>query len=319
MTFANGSGVAGNYAQKFSPKVQEAFTREAITTNAVNHDYDFVGVNAVNIYSVPTVAMTNYGEGREAGSRPGTNRYGAPNDLGTTKQTLTMKVDRAFTFVIDKKDDMDSMGVLNPGKALERQIKNVVIPEVDQYRFAKIVDEVKRLNGQIVGGEIDSSNAYTALLDAKIALMDKKVPMAGCFAYISTNFYKQIRLDKNFIKAGDISQNMLAKGQVGEVDGIPLILVPESYFPKETTTHNIWGHLDQLNGLLGSNKKVEFMLVNKDAVVAAEKLADYKIHDNPPGINGYLVEGRIYYDCFLLEGRKDMIYIHLNQPSPEAP
>ena len=317
MAFANAAGGGtANFAEKFSPKVKEAFTREAITTNAVNHDYDFVGVDAVNIYSVPTAPMRDYA--KTSGSRGGSNRYGIPEDLGTTKETLKMKVDRAFTFVIDKRDDMDSMGVLNPGKALERQIKNVVIPEVDEYRFAKIVNEVQGRSGQIVKSKIDNTNAYAALLDAKISLMNKKVPMAGCFAYISTHFYKQIRLDSNFIKAGDLSQNMLVKGQVGEVDGIPLILVPDSYFPVNNTTQNKWTELTNLNNAVAAGEKVEFMLVNKEAVVAAEKLADYKIHDNPPGINGYLVEGRLYYDCFVLKSRLDMIYIHILDPDHEA-
>lgn len=39
------------------------------------------------------------------------------------------------------------------------------------------------------------------------------------------------------------------------------------------------------------------------------KLADYKIHENPQGINGWLVEGRIYYDAFVLNNKKAAIYL----------
>ena len=42
----------------------------------------------------------------------------------------------------------------------------------------------------------------------------------------------------------------------------------------------------------------------------AEKLDDYKIHQDPPGINGNLVEGRVYYDAFVLDAKKDGIYAH---------
>jgi hypothetical protein len=38
-------------------------------------------------------------------------------------------------------------------------------------------------------------------------------------------------------------------------------------------------------------------------------LSEYKIHDNPPGINGWLVEGRVYYDAFVLENKKSAIYV----------
>lgn len=44
--------------------------------------------------------------------------------------------------------------------------------------------------------------------------------------------------------------------------------------------------------------------------MAPIKLADYKIHDNPPGINGWLVEGRVIYDAFVLNNKKGAIYVH---------
>ena len=38
------------------------------------------------------------------------------------------------------------------------------------------------------------------------------------------------------------------------------------------------------------------------------KLAEYKIHLDPPFLSGSLVEGRIYYDCFVLENKAKAIY-----------
>ena len=38
------------------------------------------------------------------------------------------------------------------------------------------------------------------------------------------------------------------------------------------------------------------------------KLEDYKIHRDPPGISGSLVEGRIVYDAFVLENKAKAIY-----------
>lgn len=40
----------------------------------------------------------------------------------------------------------------------------------------------------------------------------------------------------------------------------------------------------------------------------------YKTHDNPPGINGALVEGRICYDAFVLENKAKAIYYQENKP-----
>jgi hypothetical protein len=53
------------------------------------------------------------------------------------------------------------------------------------------------------------------------------------------------------------------------------------------------------------------LITNQIATCAPVKLAEYKVHDNPPGINGYLVEGRVYYDAFVLDNKAGAIYKHL--------
>ena len=44
------------------------------------------------------------------------------------------------------------------------------------------------------------------------------------------------------------------------------------------------------------------------STVAPVKLEDYTIHENPPGISGSLVEGRICYDAFVLDNKAKAIY-----------
>ena len=43
------------------------------------------------------------------------------------------------------------------------------------------------------------------------------------------------------------------------------------------------------------------LFCHKDATVAVEKLKDLVIHENPAGINGNLLEGRIRFDAFVLD------------------
>lgn len=269
--------MAMNYAQKYSSKVDEKFKLGAITEKAINREYDFVGVNAINVYSVPTAAMSNY-------TMSGSSRYGAAEELGNTVQTMTLAKDRAFTFTIDRRNYEDTQMVMEAGRALARQIDEVVIPEIDTYRLSKIVAGA----GTSATAALTVANAYTSFLDGVTTLLENKVPMAGAFAYISTNFYKLIRQDPAFIKASDMAQDMLVKGSVGMIEGVQLVYAPSVYLP--------------LN--------VEFVITNSMATVGAEKLADYRIHENPPGINGWLVEGRVYYDAFVLEQKKKAIYVH---------
>ena len=57
------------------------------------------------------------------------------------------------------------------------------------------------------------------------------------------------------------------------------------------------------------------MIAHPCATVAPTKLEDYKIHEDAPGISGSLVEGRVCYDAFVLENKKNVIYC---QMLPEA-
>lgn len=270
--------MAQNYASKFSSKVDERFTAASKTDAAVNNEYDFVGVNAVNVYSINTVALGNY-------QMSGTSRYGTPAEIEDTKQTMTLSQDKSFTFVIDKRNNEDSMGAKEAGRALRRQIDEQVIPTIDKYRIAAMVTAA---GTSATPAAITKDNAYDSFLDGTNALMENNVPETGRIAYVSANFFKAIKLDSSFIKASDMAQDMLVNGSVGMVDGVQIIPVPTSYLPEN----------------------VEFVITHPVATVSPVKLAEYITHDNPPGINGTLVEGRIYYDAFVLENKKKAIYVH---------
>ena len=49
------------------------------------------------------------------------------------------------------------------------------------------------------------------------------------------------------------------------------------------------------------------MIAHPCATVAPVKLESYKTHQDPPGISGSLVEGRIVYDAFVLDNKKKAI------------
>lgn len=268
--------MAINYASKYAQKIDEKFARESVTSPAINNDYDFVGVKTVNVYSIPTAPMNDY-------NAVGTNRYGTPEELENTVQEMTMSQDRSFTFTIDRGTYNDTQMSNAAGAALQRQIREVVVPEIDKYRFEKIVESA----GTVKTGTISSENAYDEFLTGTAVLIDNNVPVVGTVAFVSSSFYKNVKEDSSFIRNGDMAQEMLVKGQIGTIDGIPIIVVPKSYLPEG----------------------VELIITNSAATTSPVKLSEYKIHDNPPGINGWLVEGRVYYDAFVLDNKSDAVYV----------
>lgn len=269
--------MAIEYAAKYSGKVDERFAIASMTAQAVNNDYEFTGVDTVKVFSIPTVELNDY-------ALTGNNRYGTPDDLQNEVQTLVLSQDKAFTFVIDRKSLDDTMGAMEAGRALRRQVDEVIIPTVDKYRLSVMVQNA----GKSATGTISKTNAYAALLDATGALLENGAPMTGRVAYVSPEFYTAIKQDTSFVRSGDASQEMLIRGSVGVVDGVNIIPVPASYLPSG----------------------VNFILTHKIATVGPVKLESYKIHDNPPGINGKLVEGRIRFDAFVLKNKAGAVYVH---------
>lgn len=270
-----------NYASTFDEKVDERFAKEALSTGIINQDFDFTGVDTVKVYSIPTAGMNDY-------ALTGNTRYGTAAELENNVQTLTLTKDRSFTFTIDKRSVQDTMGTLEAGKALARQLVEVVVPEVDKYRFAKVVAGADADEGHVKTGAVTKNNAYEAVLDGQVKLTDAFVPEEGRKLHVSPEFYKLIKLDPSFVKNSDLGQEVAFKGQVGAIDGLPVILTPTSRLPEN----------------------VAFIIAHPIATTSPVKLEDYKIHDNPPGINGYLVEGRIRYDAFVLDSKKKAIYVH---------
>lgn len=274
--------MAVNLASKYSGKVDERFKLKSLTEAAVHQEYEWNGVNAVNVYSIATSAMGNY-------ARTGANRYGTPAELDDTVANYTLSRDRAFTFSIDKGNREDSQMVREAGKALARQNDEVVVPEIDVYRLTKWVAAAGANSGRPTATNITASNAYSSFLTATEYLDENKVPTEGRICFATPKFYNFLKLDPTFLKASDIGQKMLINGQVGEVDGVKIIKVPSSYFPAKTP----------------------FVITHKSVMCAPKKLQEYKIHENPPGINGNLVEGRIYYDAFVLDAKKKGVYAWL--------
>ena len=72
------------------------------------------------------------------------------------------------------------------------------------------------------------------------------------------------------------------------------------------------GHIDGMDVLKVSANRLPknfgFMVAHPCATVAPTKLESYKTHQDPPGISGSLVEGRIVYDAFVLDNKKKAIY-----------
>lgn len=269
--------MAINLATKFESKVAERFSKKSITDPYCGKDYNFEGVKSINIYTIDTVPMTDY-------TRSGTNRFGAAVELGDTVQTLTLLRDRSFTFTIDKGDAGEQYNVKQSNKALQRQLDEVVTPEVDIYRLSKWADNAGLSS---VDGELDETTTLEAMFAGMSGMNNALVPSEGRAFFLAENVYNALLLSGKIVGIDSLGAKTISTGKSGPIDGACVVPVPTSYMPEG----------------------VNFIIKYKNATVDPFKLKDYRIHTDPPGISGALVEGRIIYDAFVLNSKSNGIYV----------
>lgn len=163
--------------------------------------------------------------------------------------------------------------------------------EFDSYVFQTLATAASA-KGNIITTAATKSNAYELFLGGMEALGNANVPDQGRVAFCSYRFANLLKQDPAFMKYGDKSQEMLIKGVIGEVDGCKIVKVPSSRLPAGAAC----------------------IISHPIAATAPKQLEEYKIHDNPPGISGWLVEGRFIYDCFILNNKADAVYYIGSQP-----
>ncbi|MEN3130840.1 hypothetical protein ABDI49_07430 [Bacillus cereus] len=264
--------------EKFADKIDERFSTGALSTPGINNDYDWVGAKTIKITSVSTAPLTDY-------KRDGNERFGRAKELQNQLQEMTLTQDKAFTFSIDKMNEEETK--MKAGEALARQLREVVIPHIDTYRFAKMVEHA----GTVVEGTLDAKNVYNAVITATETLDEAEAP-ENRVLFATPEVIKHLKESDGYVKASELAQSKIVyKGQVAELDGMPVVKV--------------------ISKRLGAN----FIVCHKSATVAPIKLSEYRIHLDPVGISGSLAEGRFYFDAFVLGNKKDAIYVHKKKES----
>jgi len=268
--------MAINLAKKYEEQVAERFAKGSITESATNKEYKFNGVRSVTVYTIETAPLGDY-------ERSGQQRYGNPNDLQDTTQELVMGQDKAFTYIIDKGDDGEQMNVKGAAKSLKREIDEVISPYIDKYRL----DVWAHKAGVVATVSIPTSETIvTQIMNATQALDDALVPETGRTLFIPTEYYRMLKTSPEFMSNDKLSEEAMAKGVVGMIDGMKVVKVPQSWMPSGA----------------------RFLITHEGAVLGVAKLQDYKIHRDPPGINGNLVEGRLIHDAFVLGAKANGVY-----------
>ena len=272
---------------KYADKIGKKFVEASFLKGRFSNEYNFSGVKTVKVMTPVTVPLVDY-------RRSGVNRYGEPQEMQDTVQEMTLTQDKAFSLTVDKGNNMDQHGLKAAGKMLSLQIEQQCVPMMDKYALETIAKKA----GTIVGNAtaLTKSNVIDRVTDGSVALDDAEIPSEGRTLFVSAKVHKMLRLAPEWVGVDDLGKQALAKGQVGEYDGMTVVKIPEGRWPAN----------------------LNFLIVYKNSAMVAEKLHDTKLHQDPPGISGNLMEGRFYYDAFVFEASAKGVYADLNTASGAA-
>mgnify|MGYP000281286526 CR=1 FL=1 len=252
------------------------------STILTNQDFEWTGAHTIKAYKISTGSMNDY-DREGTGSGATGSRYGAVESLSATTEEFTLKKDRSFTFAIDKLDAEETAQQLQAASALARQNREVVIPEVDTYVYNTMIEGAGNTPKAVA---LTPENIYEEILKAGTALDNAEVPETQRVLVVTPDTYLLMKKCPDIMMETDVANDMRIRGVISNLDGAMVLKAPANRLPED----------------------FGFMLVHPCATVAPTKLEDYTVHENPPGISGSLVEGRICYDAFVLENKAKAIY-----------
>lgn len=270
----------------YAPRTDELFAAESKISLLTNTDYDWTGAHTVKVWKISTSEMNDYSRYRAKGQSEvaSISRYGELIDLNAQTEEMTLKKDRSFIFNIDKLDMDETAQQLAAETALARQLREVVIPEVDKYTYGVMAAGA---GNTVVGNTTTPANIYSLVLAGSEFLDDNEVPETERALVVVPSIYTMLKQSDIFDKT-DVGAEMRARGVVATLDGMNVIKVPSNRMPTN----------------------FGFMIAHPSATTAPVKLEDYGMYEDTPLSSGTIVTGRICYDAFVLDNKKKGIYVY---------
>ena len=133
---------------------------------------------------------------------------------------------------------------------------------------------------------VSYTHLYDEIIKGTELLDDEDVPDTGRVLTVVPEVYRMMKKCPDLSLDCDVTEKQRLNGVIAMVDGMDVVKISKKRMPANAG----------------------FMICHPVATVAPTKLEDYRVHQDPPGISGELVEGRIVYDAFVLDNKRKAIY-----------
>lgn len=265
--------MAVNLAIKYESQLDQIWTHASYTDNWINKKYDFDGVDTVKVYTVTTVAPNDY-------NRTSTgDRFGGNAELQDTIATYKITNDKSFKIAIDRGNYEQGMRAKKAGEVMRYEMNEQIIPMIDADRLATAAAGATAVSQAVTAG----TDAYQDVLKLNEYLDECKAPLSGRVLFVTPAEYTLVKTAiTTEILASGYNDKLVGKGFVGELDGVPVVKVPTSYFPAG----------------------VKAILVHRDSLLGVRQVTETRIVTDSEFVSGSILLGRFIFGSFILKGKE---------------
>lgn len=282
-----------NYVTKREKQFDQKLMQGALTNILETPKVIWLGAKS---FEIPTVSVSGY----KAHTR--TKGYNA-GTVSNEKKVYTLDFDRDIEFFVDKADVDETNEELSAANVTGTFITEHATPELDAYRFSKLATTAITATKFKSEDDYSETNVYSRLKSAILPI--RKYGAANIVIYVSSEIMDFLERSKDFTRSIATTSPQGIDTRVTSLDGVQIVEVWDDARFK-TQFEFTEGFVKASGG-----KDINFLIVAKPAVIAKAKFNS--IYLFAPGQHtegdGYLYQNRMYHDLFVLENKKDGIYV----------
>lgn len=280
-------------AKKYIPLLDEKY-KIASKTSFLNINSALVLETAMaNTMLIPKMTVT------------GLKDYSKANGFGSGDTTIewvayTFTRDRGVTFSVDKFDNQEVFE-LAVGALANELITTEVSPESDCYKIKKMFDNA----GTKTQETLDFDNVLAAIDAGLLALDEAGVSEENRVMFVSNAVYGLMKSNSDLNRKLDVQTGLLnVERRIQTLDGMPIIKMPAAMMKSNYTFTT--GFAPAVGA-----KDINFIILDRAAVNGIVKASDFRMFDASTNqtANAYKIDYRLYEECFILDNKKDGIYI----------
>ena len=265
--------MAINLFETHAKPLDTMYTEESYLKGKTSNQWSWDGAKTIKITSIVTQPPQNYNRTASA------NRYGTPKEVQDVLDIHTIRRDRSVSMVVDKGNNVQGGHLKEAGKVIKQEMQEQFIPESDQYALQEWATNAGFAIG--LAAEPTKSTIVEHLVAIETRFANKRVPKTDRYVYIGNKYVGMLR--QSLTDCDTITDKLLLKGVVGDFGTLHLVGVPDTDLPAG----------------------VYMIATHKNAVVYPVQIKDVKLHVDPPGFSGNLMEFRHIYDAFVIGTKKD--------------